>query len=40
MAQKEMIHIFSRMGVTDNMFWLGAVEKAVKINGMTYSGNC
>lgn len=40
MAQKEMIPIFCRMGITDNMFWLGAVERTDKVNGMTYSGNC
>lgn len=40
MAQKEMVTIFCGMGITDNMFWLGAIEKADKVNGMIYNSNC
>lgn len=39
MTQKEMITAFCRMGITDNVFWLGSIEKADKVNGMTYNGN-
>ena len=39
MTQKEMVTAFCRMGITDRMFWLGAVEKADRVNGMTYDGS-
>lgn len=38
MTQREMIYAFCRMGISDQHFWLGAVEKAERVNGMTYNG--
>lgn len=38
MTQREMIYAFCRMGISDQHFWLGAVEKAECVNGMTYNG--
>ena len=38
MTQREMIHAFCRMGVSNQHFWLGAIEKAERVNGMTYNG--
>ena len=39
MTQREMIYAFCRMGISDRQFWLGAIEKAERVNGMTYNGN-
>ena len=39
MTQREMIHAFCRMGISDQHFWLGAIEKAERVNGMTYNGH-
>lgn len=39
MTQREMIYAFCRMGISDQHFWLGAIEKAEHVNGMTYNGN-
>lgn len=38
MTQREMIYAFCRMGISNQHFWLGAVEKAESVNGMTYDG--
>ena len=38
MTQREMICAFCRMGIFEQHFWLGAVEKAERVNGMTYNG--
>lgn len=38
MTQHEMIYAFCRMGISDHRFWLGAIEKAERVNGMTYNG--
>lgn len=38
MTQREMIYAFCRMGISDQYFWLGAIEKADCVNGMTYNG--
>jgi len=40
MTQREMIHAFCRLGISDQHFWLGAIEKAERVNGMTYNGQC
>lgn len=34
MTQKEMITAFCRMGITDNMFWLGSDEKADNVEAI------
>ena len=39
MKQRDMIMWFCRNGISDNMFWLGAIEKANKVNGLTYNGH-
>ena len=38
MTQREMIFAFCRMGISSRHFWLGAVEKAEGVHGMTYNG--
>ena len=38
MTQREMIYAFCRMGISDQHFWLGALEKAEQVNGMTNNG--
>ena len=38
MTQREMIYAFCRMGISEQYFWLGAIEKAERVNGMTYNG--
>ena len=38
MTQRDMVFAFCRMGVSDRHFWLGAVEKAERVTGMTYNG--
>jgi len=35
----DMVSRFCRAGISDNMFWLGAIEKANKVNGLTYNGH-
>lgn len=40
MVHKEMVTIFCGIGIPDNMSWLGAIEKADKINGMINNSNC
>lgn len=39
MTQREMIYAFCRMGISDQHFWLGAIERAERVNGMTYNGH-
>ena len=39
MKQRDMIMRFCRNGIPDNLFWLGAIEKASKVNGLTYNGH-
>ncbi len=38
MKRLDMVSKFCRAGISDNMFWLGAIEKANKVNGLTYNG--
>lgn len=38
MTQRDMIYAFCRMGISSQHFWLGAIEKAERVNGMTYNG--
>lgn len=38
MTQRDMIYAFCRMGISDRHFWLGAIEKAKCVHGMTYNG--
>lgn len=38
MTQRDMIYAFCRMGIYGHHFWLGAIEKAERVNGMTYNG--
>lgn len=38
MTQREMIFTFNKLGISQSMFWLGAVEKADSVNGLTYDG--
>lgn len=38
MKRLEMISKFCRAGISDNLFWLGAIEKADGVNGLNYNG--
>lgn len=35
----DVVSSFCRAGISDNMFWLGAIDKANKVNGHTNNGH-
>lgn len=39
MKRLDMLSGFAQAGISDKMFWLGAIEKANKVNGLTYNGH-
>lgn len=39
MKRMDMLRQFCHLGILNDMYWLGAIEKADNVNGLTYNGH-